>query len=108
MTLIVTQFSHHGIVVAADSNVSMGRTLLGTRRKVFRVPTISAGIACAGSMYVGSKTLEDWMDEFIETEQTVCSDLRGFCDLLAASLNRRSHRGAKEETGNCPRRWLRR
>jgi hypothetical protein len=88
MTLIVTVFSHHGIVVAADSNLSMGRTLLGERRKVFRIPTISAGIACAGSMYVGSKKLEDWMDEFIETEQASYSDLRGFCDCLAASLNR--------------------
>jgi hypothetical protein len=88
MTLIVTVFSHHGIVVAADSNLSMGRTLVGERRKVFRVPSISAGIACAGSMYVGGRTLEDWMDAFIALEEASHSDLRGFCDRLAASLNR--------------------
>ena len=88
MTLIVTVFSRHGIVVAADSNLSMGSTLLGARRKVFRIPAISAGIACAGSMYVGSRKLEDWMDEFIETEHESYSDLRGCCDRLAASLNR--------------------
>jgi hypothetical protein len=88
MTLIVTQFSHHGIVLAADSNVSLGGTLLGVRRKVFRIPTIPAGIACAGSMFVGNKAVEDWMDEFIQAEQASYSDLRGFCDLLVASLNR--------------------
>jgi hypothetical protein len=88
MTLIVTNFSHHGIILAADSNVSMGQTVLATRRKVFRIPTISAGIACAGSMYVGSLMLEDWMDAFIGGEQASYSDLSGFCDALAEGLNR--------------------
>lgn len=87
MTLIVTQFSHYGIVLAADSNISRGRDLWAVRRKLFRVPALSAGVAFAGGQGVGSRGIVAWMRDFIEAEQTSCGDLMGFCGRLAECLN---------------------
>jgi hypothetical protein len=96
MTLIVTQFSHHGIVLAADSNISKGRDLVGVRRKVFRVPALSAGLACAGGRGVGAGALSGWMPDFIDAEQAVCPDLRSFCDRLVERLNSERTESQKE------------
>lgn len=87
MTVIVTQFSHHGIIFAADSNISAGPNVLAVRRKVFRIPAISAGLAYSGSFGVNGRPLDDWMHQFIETEQAAYSTLRDFCDLLVERLN---------------------
>jgi hypothetical protein len=97
MTLIVTQFSHHGIVLAADSNISSGRDLLGVRRKLFRVPAIGAGIAYAGGFGIAGRALDEWMDEFIASEQNQFGDLRAFCDGLAERLN--SERSTADKAG---------
>jgi hypothetical protein len=87
MTLIVTQFSQYGIVLAADSNISTGSNVLGVRRKVLRIPAISAGLAYSGGFGVNGRSLDEWMHNFIETEQGTYSSLRDFCDLLVERLN---------------------
>jgi hypothetical protein len=87
MTLIVTQFSHYGIVLAADSNISRGSYVWTVRRKLFRVPALSAGVAFAGGQGVGARGIVPWMRDFIGVEQTRCGDLLSFCGRLAEGLN---------------------
>lgn len=94
MTLILTHFGRHGIVLGSDSNISTkdasGRNYLGAgeAQKVFPIPFLSAGLALAGSYSVGSTRMDRWMTAFIAEQNLVPGQtLEGFAKTLGTRLD---------------------
>jgi hypothetical protein len=94
MTLILTHFGRHGIVLGSDSNLSATSANRGDHlgagegQKVFPVPHLMAGLALAGSYQVGSTRMDAWMTTFISEQGRVQGQtLRAFARALAASLD---------------------
>lgn len=87
MTLIVTQISKHGIIHASDSNLSKesGMTV-GTGKKCFAIPKLNAGLTVAGSFGVGSRRMDNWMDDFILKSTSL--NLENFAEELRSSLEK--------------------
>ena len=90
MTLILTHIDKHGIVHAADSNLtdsSGGPADIG--RKVFDLPSLRAGVSVAGSYSVSGITMDMWMPGMITNYGLSPSpSLSGFADSLRGRLER--------------------
>ncbi len=96
MTLVITEVSNVGIVMAADSAITK---LRGNKiveidqqgwRKLLEVPSIKAGISYWGM--IGSVTsirFDQWLERVIVSDNY--SDLSSFADHLVKSLNKACH-----------------
>lgn len=86
MTIIVTHLNRFGIVHAADTNLTIK---VGTNityreaQKLFQIPSLNAAVTVAGNALLGVEDMEDWMPQFIETEeQHGTNSLRVFSEHL--------------------------
>lgn len=96
MTLLLTEIhcldglSHSCIVFAADRRISQNGKYAGTRKKVFQVPCLRAGVGFFGlaEAPINGSTLpmSDWLLRFIQRNSNLTS-LQAFASALAKSLN---------------------
>ena len=96
MTLLLTEIhcldrlSHSCIVFAADRRISKNGKYAGTRKKIFDVPYLRAGVGFFGLAEVPSKggnlPMSDWLLRFIRRKSNLTS-LKAFAKVLAKSLN---------------------
>lgn len=87
MTIIVTHVSQHGIIHAADSNLtdSMGKQA-GTGQKLFKIPRLGSALTVAGNYSVRSTSMDTWMRGFISDDAS--ESLARFVDNLRDTINR--------------------
>ena len=87
MTIIVTHISQHGIIHAADSNLtdSQGKPA-GTGQKLFKIPRLGSALTVAGNYSVGSTSMDSWMKGFISGDAS--ESLAKFVDNLRDTINR--------------------
>jgi len=70
MTLIITHISKHGIVHASDSNLTNGNgENVREGKKTFKIPYLKAGLTVAGNYVVGGKYMDEWMNDFINSQK---------------------------------------
>ena len=96
MTLVLTELSHAGIAMAADSAITK---LRGNRiievdqqewRKLLQVPKIRAGISYWGMIGAVTRVpFPEWLQKVIDSGNY--TDLNSFADHLVESLNRACH-----------------
>jgi hypothetical protein len=96
MTLLTTEIHDHNlpdraiIVFAADRRISKGKYKHDEREKIFRVPTLNAGIGYFGLAEIphqgGWSAMSEWIQRFI-ADTSHCEDLAQFATELADSLN---------------------
>lgn len=91
MTLVITSISQHGIVMVADSAVTMihnGRTTITNEaRKLQLIPYLDAGISMwgIGMMPKSEVETDKWVEQFIENHSDLTS-LQTFASVLATEL----------------------
>lgn len=97
MTLVLTEVSKVGIVMAADSAItysvdSQGRPIEKQQKywdKLIRVPSIKAAVSYWGIIGAVNKQFELWLKRVIEIgKQKSYYDLDSFADYLANSMNK--------------------
>jgi hypothetical protein len=87
MTLICTVISRHGIVQAADSNLTSSRAVIRSGPKLFDVNIDGGVLALAGSYRVGRQLVDTWIPEVIKAYRgTTNPTLGGFARFLATRL----------------------
>lgn len=97
MTLLATEIHNHNIpdqaiiIFVADRRISYSNgTYADTRRKIFRVPMLNAGIGYFGLAEIPQKTsnvpMSIWLKEFIKGSKGLPT-LKDFSKTLAAELN---------------------
>ena len=93
MTLILTELTSAGIVMAADSSIAKvknGKIIEVDKKgwkKILRVPKITAGLGYWGLIgAVTPKRFDRWLTEIIEKEEY--NDLPSFASLLAERMNK--------------------
>lgn len=93
MTLTLTELSHAGIAMAADSAISEfvnGKLITKDQkqwRKVLRVPRIKGGLSYWGSIgLITKQRFDEWLEWRIQTGSY--TDLRSFADYIAGEMNR--------------------
>lgn len=91
MTLILTEISHFGIAIAADSAITEGtdikRSLSGIQ-KLQPIPKINAGISCWGEAEIGGITTDIWLDSFIKDKKREYTSIEEFALLLQNELRK--------------------
>lgn len=71
MTLIITHINRYGIVHASDSNLTgQDNKDAGIGQKTFPIKYLNAGLTVAGSYSVGSISMDKWMNDFINNQQS--------------------------------------
>lgn len=96
MTLLLTEIycldslSHSCIVFASDRRISRNGGYAGTRKKIFQVPYLHAGVGFFGLAEVPTKRkslpMSDWVLRFIRRNSNL-TNLDTFTNALANSLN---------------------
>jgi hypothetical protein len=96
MTLLLTEIhcldglSHSCVIFAADRRISRSGKYDGTRKKVFRVPYLHAGVGFFGlaeiSVQPSALSMSDWLSRFIQRNSNLTS-LQAFAGALTKSLN---------------------
>ena len=93
MTLVLTELSHLGIAMAADSAVTFTYPQTGVSfaepnlaRKLQAIPYLNAGISCWGMGEISGISTDNWIENFIDDHKTITS-LKDFADQLAEALN---------------------
>ncbi len=93
MTLILTERSSMGIVMAADSAVTTTNTRTGhivarpnQAQKLHRIPYLNAGISCWGVGSISGTPTDQWLSNFIDAHQNI-NNLGAFARELARQLN---------------------
>ena len=98
MTLILTWLFPFGIVMGADSALtytdsyvtdSSGRRrprILTGVRKVFEIPKIHAGISFWGEADIGKQTTDEWLSNFIISQENRYESIADFAALLQDEL----------------------
>jgi len=99
MTLIITNISKFGIIHASDSNLtSKNGSPAGTAKKTFEIRHLMAGLTVAGAYSVGGKRLDEWMTEFIESqERSGTGSLGDFAHELKIRLEKQMWSEEKEK-----------
>lgn len=95
MTLVLTELSHLGIAMAADSAVTYTNSLTGLRyaqpnraRKLQEVPHLNAGVSCWGLGSVAGLNTDQWLSRFVASSGSLAT-LQDFANELARQLNNR-------------------
>ena len=88
MTLIATAISRHGIVLAADPNLTSRTEQSGNGPRVFRLEFLEAAMSVTGGYEVGGVPMDRWMAAAIgEYQQTATHpSLKAFVDHLRRRL----------------------
>lgn len=96
MTLLATEIHNHddpdnaAIVFAADRRITNSGTYYDTRKKIFKLPWLKAGIGYFGLAVVEAPhavvSMQQWLDAFIR-KNTDYSTLAEFSNRLASALN---------------------
>ncbi len=96
MTLLVTEIHNHNepddarIIFAADRRITHNGHYVDTRKKIFEVPRLHAGIGYFGLAEVGSgvaaRPMNEWVGRHLR-QNTAVSTLAEFSNALAESLN---------------------
>ncbi len=72
MTLIITHINRYGIVHASDSNLTGADDRdAGTGQKTFPISYLNAGLTVAGNYSVAGISMDKWMTDFIQKQQTI-------------------------------------
>ncbi len=89
MTLVVSEVSHHGIIMVGDSAATIrgnDSTVEGIAKVQYSTKA-TVGIAMWGHGQVGGKRLDSWIAEFIESKINPQDDLEMIGQHLAQQLN---------------------
>ncbi len=88
MTLVLSEISHRGVAMAADSAVTCGsgRVYVGAQ-KLQAVPQIGAGMSVWGLGSIGEEDTDVWLERFIQTEVKPTMTLWKAAERLADELN---------------------
>jgi hypothetical protein len=91
MTLILTELSHHGIAMAADTAVTYTRSGISwavpsAATKLQIVPHLNAGISCWGLGQIGTTNTDVWLGDFIGRHDQAAS-IETLARSLASELN---------------------
>ncbi len=92
MTLLSTEIHNPNdaantlIVFAADRRISLKRSYLDTRKKIFALPWLNAGIGYFGIAEVGGRTMQKWLHDF-KSKAIPSQTLAEFAQRLADALN---------------------
>ncbi len=93
MTLLVTEIHNHddpgraAIVFAADSRISSASGKYhGSRKKIFEIARLNAGIGYFGLAEVRGIPMSDWLNAHMRRDRS--SNLADFASALATRLNR--------------------
>lgn len=88
MTLIATQLSHYGIVLATDSNLTDSAYRFARQsRKNFELPHLRGGLSVAGCWSVNGIAMDEWMPRFIARPETFAGgSLAAFAGHLRMAL----------------------
>jgi hypothetical protein len=85
MTIIITHISQHGIIHAADSNLTQKEKQADTGQKLFKIPHLGSALTVAGMYSVGGTSMDEWMRDFISNETS--KSLAEFVDYLRDAIN---------------------
>ena len=91
MTLVLTEISHLGVAMAADSAVTfscgrMSRVYVGAQ-KLLQVPKVHAGISVWGKGQIDEEDADMWLQDFIDTCTDSSMSLWSLANCLADALN---------------------
>lgn len=96
MTLLVTEIHNHNdpadarIIFAADRRITRNGRYADTRKKIFEIPGLKAGIGYFGLAEVGNgssaRPMNEWVGQHLRQNTTV-STLAEFSNILADRLN---------------------
>lgn len=88
MTLILTEVSKHGVVMAADSALTRvdGRSFYGAQ-KLLPIPQVNAGISIWGNYNIAGTCADVWTQNFITNDVNSSANLWDTANLLADKLN---------------------
>jgi len=89
MTLLTTEIDPDNslIVFAADRRISTARRYHDTRKKIFELPWLSAGIGYFGIAEItGTRPMQEWLESFIRHAANYRT-LADFANALADALN---------------------
>ncbi len=93
MTLLLTWHFPWAIVMGADSAITSRNDGEITDieigfRKVYEIPTINAGLSCWGNAQVGDVSLDEWMPEFLDTNEDNYKTIDDFALILRDEIRR--------------------
>ncbi len=93
MTLVLTELSFFGIVMAADSAVTHTQPQTGLKyvipneaQKLRVIPYLNAGISCWGLGSIAGMPTDQWLSNFINSNTTLTA-LQSFANELERQLN---------------------
>lgn len=97
MSIIVTHISQHGIIHAADSNLTDTNTgkAAGEGQKLFEIPQLESALTVAGAYSVDKKQMDEWMKDFISADTS--RSLAEFVDNLRNTIDTRASAEEKGE-----------
>ena len=87
MSLISTYLNKYGIVLASDSNLSIGDGNAGFGQKVFAIPHLNAGLAYSGSYTIDGDSVDKWVTSFITGSYHTTTTIEEFGTQLRQELN---------------------
>ncbi|MHA1972652.1 MAG: hypothetical protein ACTSW1_06660 [Candidatus Hodarchaeales archaeon] len=93
MTLILTWLFPFGIVMGADSALTLRNphtyeiTGIETVQKIYHIPKINAGISCWGNGKVGEIPIETYLPAFIEERENEYSNIDEFATILKEDVS---------------------
>jgi len=86
MSIIVTHISQHGIIHAADSNLTdQNGKNVGTAQKLFTIPHLTSALTVAGNYSVGGTAMDEFMKLAISADNS--ESLNKFVDSLSKVIN---------------------
>jgi hypothetical protein len=83
MSIIVTQINKNGIVFGSDSNITSDVKYKREGKKIFEIPKLNAGMCIAGTYEVSNRYMDEWLPEFINSNQDNYNSLHDFTKLLS-------------------------
>ncbi len=97
MTLIATHIDANGIVLATDSNLTVGDRVTRQAPKNFELPHLRGGLSIAGCYAVDGIPMDEWMPRLIAQSGTdEVKSLGNFADILRKALDSGMRREEKE------------
>jgi hypothetical protein len=92
MTLVVSEVSHHGIVMLGDSAVtySRGGKIIGVKPGAVKVqysPELNIGVSMWGWGTAGEQSLDRWIADFLKSQANLKPNLEQLGNSLAQQIN---------------------
>ena len=88
MTLVLTELSHCGIAMAADSAITYpNQKILTGYQKLMPIPLLCGGLSCWGLGNIGKVPTDRWLASLLKTAQQETDSLKSLGDIIARRLN---------------------